>query len=252
MNVLAIETSTKRLCLGVINHKGKIVEYNLDSEIRHAELLLPTLKKALKRLSLVLSELDYFAVGLGPGSFTGLRIGLAMVKGFTEAVGVPVVGFSSLDILASNALPAKSKIICPLIDAKRNLLFTALYEVGFNNKLKRRSPYLLINIEELLKRFPSNKLVTFLGDGLSLYQQTIKQRMRNSIFLNEDTWYPRARNLIKLSLDLINKGRFTPLERKRKSKDKFNFLTGFSDAARIKPIYLYPKECQIKKSNIKN
>lgn len=227
MNILAIETSTKRLCVGLMNHRGKIVEYDLDSKIRHTELLLPTIRRALKRLKLSLAEVDYFAVGLGPGSFTGLRIGLATIKGFAQAKGVPIIGLATLDILASNASPSSSKIISPLIDAKRNLLFTALYEVGVNGKLKRRSPYLLINIEELLSRLRPHRLVTFLGDGLCLYRHRLKRIMRNSIFLNEDTWYPKARNLIEAASDLIDKRRF-------------------SDARRIKPIYLYPKECQIR------
>jgi len=220
MNILAIDTSTKRLCLGLMNRKGKIVEYNLDSGTRHTELLLPTIKKALRRIGFGLSEVDYFAV-------SGLRIGLATIKGFALIFQKPVIGLPTLDTFASNALPTSSKIICPLVDARRNLLFTALYEIGLNGKLKRKSPYLLINIEELLKRLHSYRLVTFLGDGLQLYQQRLKQGMRKSIFLNEETWYPRAKNLIKLSCNLINKGRL-------------------SDARRIKPIYLYPKECQIR------
>ncbi len=228
MNILVVDTSTKRLCLGIINDKGKIVEYNLDSKIRHAQSLLPMIKRALRRLKLAIYEVDYFAVGLGPGSFTGLRIGLATIKGFTLALKKPVVGLPTLDALACNALPGRNKVICPLIDAKRNLLFTALYEIGFNNKLKRRTPYLLISLEELLKQLHPHKLVTFLGDGLSLYHERLKQELRNSIFLNEDTWYPKARNLIKLAEGLINQGRF-------------------SDAARLKPIYLYPKDCQIRK-----
>ena len=227
MNILAIETSTKRLCVGAMNHKGKIVEYNLDSKIRHTELLLPTITRALKRLKLSLAQVDYFAVGLGPGSFTGLRIGLATIKGFAKALGVPIIGLATLDILANNALPSHSKIITPLIDAKRNLLFTALYEVGINNRLKRRSPYLLINIEELLGRLRPYKLVTFLGDGLYIYQDRLKRIMRNSIFLNEATWYPRAGNLIEAASDLINK-------------------KSCSDTRRIRPIYLYPKECQVR------
>ena len=227
MNILAIDTSSKRFCLGIINDKGKIMEYNLDTGIRHTELFMPTIKEALRHFKLVLSEVDYFAVGLGPGSFTGLRIGLATIKGFALGLAKPVIGLPTLDVLASNALPGDSKIILPLIDAKRNLLFTAIYEVTFNERLKRKSPYLLINIKQLLDRLESDKSVVFLGDGLRLYQPLLKQKIKNAVFLNEDTWYPRARNLIKLTLDLIDKGRF-------------------SEAARIKPIYLYPKECQIR------
>jgi len=227
MNILAVDTSSKKLCLGLSNHKGNIIEYNLDSGIRHAELLLPTIRKALRHLQLSLEKIDYFAVGLGPGSFTGLRIGLSLIKGFALALKKPVIGLPDLDVIASNAISTNSKVICPLVDAKRNLIFTALYEVGSNDKLKRKSPYLLINIEDLLKRLKSYKLVTFLGDGLYVYQQRLNQRVKKSIFLNEDTWYPRARNLIELASELFEKGKI-------------------SQPSKIKPIYLYPKECQIK------
>jgi tRNA threonylcarbamoyladenosine biosynthesis protein TsaB len=227
MNILAIDTSTKRLCLGLINNQYKILEYNLDSGIRHTELLLPTMKKALRRLRVSLDDIDCFAIGLGPGSFTGLRIGLATIKGFVQARRVPVIGLSSLDVLAINALSENSKIISPVIDAKRNLVYTAWYEVGLNKRLRRRSPYLLISIEELLKKLRAYKSVTFLGDGLRIYQQGLRQRRKDSVFLKEDTWYPRAGNLIKLALDSVSRGRF-------------------QDIRRMKPIYLYPKECQIR------
>jgi tRNA threonylcarbamoyladenosine biosynthesis protein TsaB len=231
MNILVIDTSTKRLCVGVLNQEAKLAEYNLNAGIRHTELLLPTIKRALRRVKLSLSEIDYFAVGLGPGSFTGLRIGLATVKGFAMSLKRPAVGLATLDTIALNALPASSKIISPLLDAKRNLLYCALYEVDPKNRLKRRSPYLLINIEELLNRLKPYKSVTLLGDGLSLYRERLEQRIKNGIFLNEDAWYPQAKNLINLAGDLIKKGRL-------------------SDAARIKPIYLYPKECQIRNADI--
>ena len=245
MNILGLDTSSKRLCLGIMNYKGKIVEYNVNSGIRCTELLLPTIKKALRQIKLSLNEVDYFAIGLGPGSFTGLRIGLATIKGFAQALGTPIIGLPSLDILASNDLSQGKSIICPLIDAKRNLLFTAFYEVSLNNKLKRKSPYLLINIEDLLNRLKEpHKLVTFLGNGLNFYQHRLNQKFKNSVFFNEHNWYPKGRNLIKLTLDLIDKGRFTPLD-KSKRQDKRRYLTGFSDVKRIKPIYLYPKECQI-------
>ncbi|MFH1578048.1 MAG: tRNA (adenosine(37)-N6)-threonylcarbamoyltransferase complex dimerization subunit type 1 TsaB [Candidatus Omnitrophota bacterium] len=230
MNILAVETSSKKLCVGILNHKGRILEYNLDSGQRHTELILPTIKRALKNFKLGFRGIDYFAVGLGPGSFTGLRIGLATIKGFAAALEKPVIGLPTLDVIAHNALPAKSKIICPLIDARRNLLFTALYEVA-REKLKRISPYLLIDLEGLFKIIKPSDSVAFLGDATMLYQPRLKQKIKRCLILEEDAWYPKAGNLIKLAGDLISKGKF-------------------KDAARIKPIYLYPKECQIR--NIKS
>ena len=228
MNILAIDTSSKIICLGFLKRNGRIFEYNLDTEQgRCSELLLPTIKNILRDARLSLSEVDYFAVGLGPGSFTGLRIGLATIKGFAIALGTPVVGIASLDILAANAPWQDNGIICPVIDAKRNLIYSALYEFSNEKKLRRKSPYLLINIDELLKRIFPYKSITFLGDGLNLYQYRLIKKTKNYTFLEKDTWHLRAENLIKLALDSIEQGRR-------------------SDARALNPIYLYPKECQIR------
>ncbi|MFH1339101.1 MAG: tRNA (adenosine(37)-N6)-threonylcarbamoyltransferase complex dimerization subunit type 1 TsaB [Candidatus Omnitrophota bacterium] len=227
MNILAIDTSSKRLCVGLMNNKGRIAGYDLDSGIRHTELLLPTIKKALARAKLSLKQIDYLAVGLGPGSFTGLRIGLATIKGFAAALEKPVVGLPALDILARNALPANGEIVCPVIDARRNLVYSALYKVTPNG-LKRRGAYLLVSIEDLLKKIGVRTCVTFLGDGLRMHQQRLKQKLRNSSFLNEGAWYPEAQTLIELAKELIDKGKI-------------------GDAGSLRSIYLYPKECQIRR-----
>lgn len=227
MNIFAIDTSSKRLSLGIKHHNGKVIEYNFDSRMNSSELLLPFIKKALVRTKLPLSKVDYFVVGLGPGSFTGLRIGLATIKGFAYALNKPIIGLATLDILAANAPITRGRVICPVIDAKRHLLFTAIYEISSGNKIRRRSPYLLTNVDQLLDRLGTFRSVTFLGDGLYLYQAKISQKIKNSIFLNEDSYYPKGNNIINLSIDLINRKKFI-------------------DAKRIKPIYLYPKECQIR------
>ncbi len=226
INILAVDTSSSKFCLGIVNRKGKTAEYNLLCGIRHTELFLPTVRKALRRLRLSIDEIDCFAVGLGPGSFTGLRISLAFTKGFALALKRPIVGLPTLDVIARNCTSEKRQIVCPVIDARRNLVYTALYEAGGNRSLKRLSPYLLIGIDELIKRARPYESVSFLGDGLSLYQQRIRQRIKGSLFLGEDNWYPEAGRLISLARELIDRGRFI-------------------DARRIKPIYLYPKECQI-------
>ena len=244
MNILAIETSSHKLCVGLINNKAKTAEYVLPADRKHTDLLIPTIKRALARLRLKLSGIDYFAVGLGPGTFTGLRIGLSTVKGFAAALSRPVIGLPTLDVIAMNALPTDSSVVCPIIDAKRNLIFSALYQVignksgkgtenrdriiGKQQALRRISPYLLINVDELLHRINPAVSVAFLGDGINLYRQQLERKVRNSIFLNSGSWYPSVKNLIKLSAQLIDKNRI-------------------SDAASIKPIYLYPQECQIRK-----
>src|SRR3990167_8720388 len=102
MKILGIDTSTKFLSLG-ISEDDKIYEYNLELGRQMSDLLSPTIKKVLDALGWRINDIDYFACGLGPGSFTGMRVGIATVKGLAFSLNKPVVGISTLDILARNA-----------------------------------------------------------------------------------------------------------------------------------------------------
>jgi tRNA threonylcarbamoyladenosine biosynthesis protein TsaB len=246
MRILGIDTSTRFLCIGVYDDEGGTGEYRMDLGRRHSTYVLPMLKRILESLNLKLKEFDYFAVGLGPGSFTGIRIGLSIIKGFAYALNKPVVGISSLDMLAFNVKDSRylqyglysdsrgssagdirsaGKItVCPVIDAKRGLVFGSLYRFE-RSRLKRLMPYKLITIGELLERVPPRSV--FLGDALTLYKRKITQGLKTAVVLDEDYWYPRPGNIIELARQKIN------------GKETDNRET-------LRPIYLYPKECQIK------
>jgi len=223
MKILGIDTTTKYLCLGLYLD-GKVCEYNLEAGRKLSGLLTEHIRRALKAQGLKISDIDYFAAGLGPGSFTGMRLGLATIKGLSFIKNRPVIGISTLDILAAN-VKEKNRLIIPVVDAKRGLLYCASY-VNCDTGLKRQSAYALYSLEEFLDKFSSPAFI--LGDGLSLYADKLRARMKNIAFLDKDYWFPKARNLIELALPRI------------RDKD-------FSDTFKIKPIYLYSKECQMKK-----
>ncbi|MBL7081717.1 MAG: tRNA (adenosine(37)-N6)-threonylcarbamoyltransferase complex dimerization subunit type 1 TsaB [Candidatus Omnitrophica bacterium] len=239
--VLAIDTSSKMLSVALgtstmLSANPELVEwvgspevhfreYNLEAQRNTKDLLLPTIKKGLRALNYNLKDIDYFAVGLGPGSFTGLRIGLSTIKALSFALKKPVVATSSLDVIAYSALPYSKGYICVLVDAKRDMLYCALYKSKCT-KLQRLSRYLLIGIEDLFNKIGSEEQIVFLGDGLLRYQEFIERRIKSGIILNENFYYPQAGNLLRIAQQLIQ----------RKS---------FSDPFRLGPIYLYPKECQI-------
>lgn len=228
MKFLGIDTSTKNLIIVIFRDEDILYERNIEVGQGLSEVLLSEISLSLKSANIGIDELKGFAVGIGPGSFTGMRIGLSAVKAFCLALSKPVVGIPSLDILADNIqfLSSKSKLICPIIDARRNLLYTCLYEKR-NRGLKRKSRYLLISIEELIKRI--NKKTLFLGDGLALYKNELKRILGiKSEFAHLSLWYPKAVNLAKLGWEKIKKREFT-------------------DPRRLLPLYLYPKECQIRK-----
>lgn len=222
MKILGIDTTTKRLCLGVYVDT-KFYEYSLEVGRNLSALLVPTIQRVISALGLKILDIDYFACGLGPGSFTGMRIGLATIKGLSVVKNKPVIGISTLDILAKNA-SVKDRLIVTAVDARRSLIYCSSYKYAQGN-LKRQSPYSLLSLDELVKKFP-NKVV-ILGDAVDLYRDTFLARIKNATVLDKDFWMPQAHNLMELALA------------KLKAKQ-------FSSVLTIKPIYLYPKECQIK------
>ncbi len=187
-------------------------------------MLVPMIDYALKFLRLRFKDIDGFILGIGPGSFTGLRVGVATVKGFGLATKKPCIGVPSIDALA-NCVDADKKWIVPIIDAKKNQVYSALYRYKDGN-IKRYSDYLLLPIERLLKKIKGNAV--FLGDGLKIFKEKLLSLKKDSEFLPEDFWYPKASELIRLGRDKI-----------KRYKE--------SDLNKLLPLYIYPKECQITK-----
>jgi tRNA threonylcarbamoyl adenosine modification protein YeaZ len=222
VKILGIDTTTSRLCLGLYVD-GKFYEYSLQVGRRLSELLVPTIARVVYALGLKIADIDYFACGLGPGSFTGMRIGLATIKGLSVVKNKPVIGISTLDILAKNA-QVKDRLIVTALDARRSLIYCSAYKYEQGN-LKHKSGYLLLSLDELVKRFPAKAVI--LGDAVALYGDALLTRIKNATVLDKDYWNPQAHNLIELALAKI------------KAKQ-------FSSVLTIKPIYLYSKECQIK------
>lgn len=224
MKILGIDTTTKFLCIGIYDN-GRVYEYNLEVGVKLSSLLAQTLKRILDALGWQVSGIDYFACGLGPGSFTGARVGLATIKGLAFTFNKPIIGISTLDILAINANRAAFGWVIPIIDAKRDLLYCSVYRTK-DGILKRTTPYMLLRQEELLRKVKTNSII--LGDAVSLYKEELARFIKGLSFLDKDYWYPKARNIIALAQERI--------------RDK-----KFSRSFDINPIYLYPKECQIRK-----
>lgn len=126
MKILGVDTSTRYLALGVYDN-GKFYEYKLELGVRLSAFLTSTIQRVLNSLAWQIKDVDYFACGLGPGSFTGLRIGLATMKGLAWSARKPIVGIPTLDILAQGAI-ASDVILMPLVDAKRSLVYGSCYQ----------------------------------------------------------------------------------------------------------------------------
>ena len=223
MKILGIDTTTKFLCLGLYVD-GRLYEYNLETGRNLSALLASSIQRVLAAVGLKIADIGYFACGLGPGSFTGMRVGLAVIKGLSIVRDKPVIGISTLDILAKNVL-LKDTLIVPALDARRGLIYCSSYN-SERGVLRRKSEYALLSLDEFIRKFGRSKPV-ILGDAVSLYGEKMKSRIKGASVLDTDYWFPRAHNLIALALSKIK-------------------ARQFSSVLTVKPIYLYPKECQIK------
>jgi tRNA threonylcarbamoyladenosine biosynthesis protein TsaB len=230
MIILGLDTATKFSAIAIFKDK-KIYHYRINLGRELARALLPSLKQILEALSVKPEQIDYFAVGLGPGSFTGLRIGLATVKGLAMALEKKVIGIPTLDIIARNAMPDSGyNFFCPLIDAKRDLVFMSLYK-DTREGYKRVVTYKLVSLPQLYKIIPKETL--FLGDALKLYRKELMLNVKAASFSEEDFFYPSPEKIIEIAKERITQRQFTEIKK-------------------LKPIYLYPKECQIKNRKNKN
>jgi len=224
LKILGIDTSSKFLNIALSEDESIIKEESYLLERAHAVELVPRVKELLKKTGTPVNKIGAFVVGIGPGSFTGMRIGVSAVKGFGIASGKPCIGVSSMDAIACNTAGRGVDII-PVIDAKRGQVYAAIYRRNGKN-ITRASDYILLPIEKLMKKIKEDAL--FLGDGLALYKDKIKSLNEKAAFLGEECWYPGAGNLIKLGFSKIKKAKKANL-------------------GRLKPLYLYPEDCQVRK-----
>ncbi|MGN0253784.1 MAG: tRNA (adenosine(37)-N6)-threonylcarbamoyltransferase complex dimerization subunit type 1 TsaB, partial [Lachnospiraceae bacterium] len=127
MKILAIDSSGLVATVAVLEDDELIAEYTVNYKKTHSETLLPMLDEIKSMINLDLSEIDAIAVTKGPGSFTGLRIGSATVKGLAYALNVPIISVPTVDALSMN-LWGSDKLIVPVMDARREQVYTGIYE----------------------------------------------------------------------------------------------------------------------------
>ncbi len=225
MNLLALDTSSKHFSPAVVKDGKTLCYRSIVLKKVLSDSIMPAIRGILKKAGLTLAQIDGFAVGLGPGSFTSLRVGLATVKGLAFALKKPVVGVPSLDVLAMNVTGDGQ--VCVVCDAKRNMVYACVYQKK-GDALKRKSKYLLADIKDVLKRIKGE--VTFVGDGVPLFREAIEKAVGVSPrFTGEKQMYPRAKHLATLAL------------KRFEAKD-------YDAAETLVPLYLYPEDCQVQKS----
>ncbi len=175
MKILSVDTSANVASAALVCDGRLICENILNHKKTHSEKIMPMIDQILKDAEIDIGDIDLFAVANGPGSFTGLRIGVSTIKALAHATNKPIVGISTLEGLAYNLFDAEG-IICPIMDARRSQVYNALY-FWENGELIEKTPPRALAIHECLKELENEKRVYFLGDGVEAYKEEIKNVM---------------------------------------------------------------------------
>ncbi len=207
--LLAVETSTTTSSVAIVSSEGVRVEITLGLTPSHSDSILGAIDHALAQVSLRVSDLAGLAVSVGPGSFTGLRIGLATVKGLAEAHPLPIVAVSSLEALAMNA-PAGEMRVCPALDARKGEIYAALYaweaEAGGWRTLVGEGAYAPDALAKKLHDAGGDVLL--LGDGAVVYRTSLMSKLgEHARFAQGPANQTRAAWVGWLGLDRLAAGR---------------------------------------------
>jgi tRNA threonylcarbamoyladenosine biosynthesis protein TsaB len=243
MKILAIETSTMLGGIAVADDSaGLIAEVRLNVKSTHSERLMTEINHVLQQSGLTAHDIDIFGVAIGPGSFTGLRIGLSTAKGFSYATGKPIVSVPTLEAFAWN-FPYCSHPVCIMLDARKGEVYAALFQWtgdGFVRLMSEAS----VNAEKLMEKITSGipllpsarageegtgeERIVFAGEGALLYRDKIEAMIgEKAIFAPLEKMVPSPANVASLGIQKALKNEF-------------------SEPVSLVPIYIRRSEAEIK------
>jgi tRNA threonylcarbamoyladenosine biosynthesis protein TsaB len=206
MKVLALETATLAGSVALVDDTELIGEVKISINVAHAERLMPSVNWLLNASQVSIEEIDAFAVSIGPGSFTGLRIGLSTAKGLSYATGKPIVPVPTLDAFAMT-FPYCQHLLCPMLDARKNEVYTGLYKWE-GDVCEKVISETAIDPAIFLKEL--NRTVVFMGDGAKIYDKLITASLKNkALFAPASKMSPSASTVAEIAFEKVKQGIFT-------------------------------------------
>lgn len=223
--LLALETATMCGSVAITADSRCIGEISLHTSETHSRRLLAGIDQLLRETAVTWADIDGIAVSLGPGSFTGLRIGLATAKGLAISTGTPLIGIGTLDGLAAQLFGVGDFLVCPVLDARKKEVYCAFFRCGPDGAPSLQGEYQVMAPEILCERIAEPTIM--LGDGTSLYGRLFQEKLAGRLLmLPEGVFFPRAAAIGMLA-------------RERWRRDEF------LDPATAEPIYIRPSEAEL-------
>lgn len=225
MKLLAIDTSTMLGGAALLDDESLLAESRLNVRVTHSERLLVEIDHILSRAGLTIQDVDVFAAAIGPGSFTGLRVGLSTIKGLVFATGKKIVSVPTLEAFAWN-LPYSIYQICPLLDARKREVYAAIFRWTGDNFIRELNEQPM-KIDSLLEKISEPTI--FLGEGALIYRENIINKLaKKAIFAPPQLMVPSPANVAYLGMKKALRG-------------------DFEDIVKAVPMYLRKSEAEMKK-----
>ena len=206
MKVLALDSSSTVAAAAVMDDGQLLGEYSINDGRTHSTKLMPIINDLLNRLGIMPEDIDLFAAANGPGSFTGLRIGVTTAKALAYALGKPVIGVPTLDAFAYNIV-LDGIFTCPIMDARNNQVYTALYKCN-DRYPERITEYMGLPIEELVEIIKEKNIkVIFVGDGVEKHREYLKKQLGDKCgFPPEHLLLMKGSSVAKAAIDMASGG----------------------------------------------
>lgn len=230
MKILAIDTSAVAASAAVEEDDKILCESFTNVGLQHSRTLMPMIDSMLEYTGIKLTDISFFAVSKGPGSFTGIRIGLSAVKGMAAALDIPCVGVSTLEALAYNFGEICQGILCPVMDARCSQVYNALFESD-GNSFSRLCEDRAVSVEKLREEIKKlKKSIYLVGDGAELCYNAWKGQIERLFIAPPNLRFQRASSVAQAAKEAFQKGKAT-------------------DAGALMPSYLRPPQAV---RNLKN
>ena len=207
--MLGLDSATRRAAVGAIDGNRVLAEEAVFAQSSHAASLPPLIEATLARASWTMRDLDIIAVSIGPGSFSGLRVGLSLAKGMAYALGIPLVPVPTLEALA-RSIDDASGVICPVLDARKGELYAAAFTASAT-RWQRLLDDTLLTPDALLQVLPTP--CTVIGDAVPVYGELLTARLGGAVrLLPFETFAPRGATVARLGMERLRAGNFPALD----------------------------------------
>lgn len=223
MRILGIDTSSQKGSIAITLENKIVSEKSISDQTSYSRNLFLLVNSILQESDLHISKIDAFAVSIGPGSFTGLRVGLSTALGFSLAQNKPVISIDTLLAMAHTTTPA-NHLICPVLDARKGEVYASFFRYGSDGQISRTTEDRAMSPELLIEEVDQPTL--FFGTGVDAYGNDFKQKLGNLAVFDSDFSCTTAASVAKLAFEKIENGEVT-------------------NSARLKPKYIRRSEAEM-------